>query len=420
MSPNTAALLQQKENYQMPVINTTLAERRRNIVASMSALLAKKRSTSGGLSPEESDIFSKWCAELDHIQQENGTVLNERHVRAYEKWLRFGDRKLNYDERLAFSEIEYRATVGLEGGGAAYPGSVNGVIVPMAYADAIVSATKYAGPLMQLCNVDVTPHGNPKAYPGDNDTSASAAFVTEGGAASAVDVNVNQVILNGYKVQSNVVVMSIEAVEDVKVTPDLHGYLSQRFGVRFGRLINQYTTIGSGSSQPTGFITAAGAATGTAAGANANDGTSNAHNSLGTADFQTLQAALDYSYFIGATWQVHPTTLAVLCGQLDHEGRLLFPGLQNDTQTINGKRVYTNPWLGPLPAAGPNSPTVSTPTLVLGDFSKVTIRMAQPCFMRLEQTYAANLKVGFLAFTRVDSNIVAGGGTPIVYLDTTY
>jgi HK97 family phage major capsid protein len=401
----------------MSIINTSLSERRRYIGRSMSALLSKK---STALTLEERETLSKWSAELDNIEQQLGSVLNERHIRAYEQWLRYGYARLNQDQRIAFAEIEYRNTVGLEGGGTAYPGSVNGVIVPMAYAEAIVSATKFAGPLMQLATVDITPHGNPKAYPGDNDTSVAAAFVTESGAASAVDLTVNQVILGGYKVHSNIVIMSVEAVQDTQVTPHLHGYLSGRFGVRFGRFINQYSTTGSGSSQPTGYITAAGSATGTAAGANANDGTSNSHNSLGTVDFETLQAALDYSYFLNSSWQVHPTTLAVLCGQLDKQGRLLFPGLQNDTQTINGKRVYTNPWLGPLPATGPNSPAVSTPTLVLGDFSKFVIRMAKPIFQRLEQTYAASGRVGFLAFTRVDSNIVAGGGTPIVYLNTTY
>jgi hypothetical protein len=47
------------------------------------------------------------------------------------------------------------------------------------------------------------------------------------------------------------------------------------------------------------------------------------------------------------------------------------------------------------------------------------IRMAKPIFMRLEQTYALSGRIGFLMFTRVDSNIVAGGGTPILYLNTT-
>ena len=148
---------------------------------------------------------------------------------------------------------------------------------------------------MQLCEVDWTPHGNPKAYPGDNDTAVSAAFMSEAGAATVTDLTVNLAILGGYKVHSNTIRMSREFVEDVLVTPDLHGYLAARFGVRFGRLINQFATTGTGSSQPTGFLTAVGTAAGTAVGASANDGSSGT-NTLGTVDFQTLETALDYSY----------------------------------------------------------------------------------------------------------------------------
>src|SRR5579872_1056431 len=124
----------------MSVINTTLAERRRFIGHSMSALLSKRTTA---LTAQESELFSKWTAELDAIERELGSVLNERHIRAYEKWLRYGDRGLSKDDALAFAEIEYRNTIGLEGGGAAYPGSINGVVVPMAYTAAIVSATKF-------------------------------------------------------------------------------------------------------------------------------------------------------------------------------------------------------------------------------------------------------------------------------------
>jgi len=355
--------------------------------------------------------FNAYAQEIDAIEEQLGGQDELRYQASFERWVRggHGPQGLRSTDRPFF---EKRNTIGLEGGQAAYPGATSGVVVPMAYADAIVSATKYAGPLLQLATVKMTPGGNPMAFPGDNDTTVTAALMTEAGAASAVNINLNQVILEGYKVHSNIVVMSVEAVEDSRVTPNLHAYLAERFGVRFGRLINQYATTGSGSGVPTGFITAAGAAVGSIAGANANDGTSTAHNSIGTGDCTTLQAALDYSYFLDATWQVHPATLAVLSGQLDKQGRLLYPGLQNDVQTINGKRIFANPNMDPLPQTTSGTYNV----LALGDFSKLVIRMATPTFIRLEQTYAINGQVGFLAYTRVDSNIVDGGGGAIKYM----
>jgi HK97 family phage major capsid protein len=232
------------------------------------------------------------------------------------------------------------------------------------------------------------------------------------------DLTVNQTILGGYKVHSNTIKMSREAVEDTLVTPDLHGYLAARFGVRFGRLINQYATTGTGSSQPTGFLTAVGTAAGTAVGASGNDGSSGA-NTLGTVDFEKLESSLDYSYRLNATYQVHPSTLTALKYQLDKNGRLVFPGLQTAEQTIGGYKVYANPFLPALPASV-GSPTTYKGTLCFGDFSKFVIRLATPAVMRLEQLYGQTLQIGFLAWTRFDSNIVDGGGGAIQFLNTVY
>jgi HK97 family phage major capsid protein len=399
-------------------IDQNLASRRANLQGMVNTLRSKKT-----LTIFEQEHLNNWTAEIANIDQKIGDQTDGRYTYIFEKWLRHGGASLDREEQALMRRWEERATIGVEGTptGGAYPGSTAGVVVPLAYADAIVAATKYAGPLLQLATVDVTPNGNVKNYGGINDTSETAALVTEGSAASVVDITANGAYLSGYKIHSNILKMSIEAATDVRVFPDLAGFLARTFGVRFGRYANVHGTTGAGSgADMTGFITSAGAATGTVAGANANDGTSNSHNSLGTADFETLQAALDYSYFLGAVWMVHPQTLAVLCGQLDKQGRLLFPGLQNDVQTINGKRVYANPSLGPLPAAGPNSPAVSTPTLVLGDFSKLVIRMSTPVFQRFDELYASTGQVGFMAFTRVDSQVIAGGGSPILYLETTY
>jgi len=212
--------------------------------------------------------------------------------------------------------------------------------------------------------------------------------------------------------------MSREAVEDTLVTPNLHEYLAARFGVRFGRLINQYATTGTGSSQPTGFLTAVGTAAGTAVGASGNDGSSGA-NTLGTVDFQTLEASLDYSYRQKAVYMVNPSTLTKLKYQLDKNGRLVFPGLQTAEQTIGGYKVYANPFLPALPASV-GSPTTYKGTLCFGDYSKFLIRLTTPAVMRLEQLYGANGQIGFLAYTRFDSNIVDGGGGAIQFLNTVY
>jgi HK97 family phage major capsid protein len=161
-----------------------------------------------------------------------------------------------------------------------------------------------------------------------------------------------------------------------------------------------------------------GTAAGTAVGASGNDGSSGA-NTLGTVDFQTLEASLDYSYRQKAVYMVNPSTLTKLKYQLDKNGRLVFPGLQTAEQTIGGYKVYANPFLPALPASV-GSPTTYKGTLCFGDYSKFLIRLTTPAVMRLEQLYGANGQIGFLAYTRFDSNIVDGGGGAIQFLNTVY
>jgi HK97 family phage major capsid protein len=397
------------------LVNDDLYLRRANIGRSISVLCAKR----SNLTPQDIDLLGRYESELRQIESQVGNVLQERHDKAFRTWLRRGHSGLTPDLRAALVEVDYRATLGLEGGGAAYPGSTTGVLVPMGYRDAIASATKFSGPLMQLADVDWTDHGNLKAYPGDNDTAVSATFLNESAQVASVDLTQNQVILGAYKVQSGIIVMSREEVQDVVVRPSLHDFLAARFGVRFGRLINQYATTGTGVNQPTGFLTSVGTAAGTAVGASGNDGSSGA-NTLGTVDFQVLESKLDYSYRQNAVYMCHPTTLAQLKNQLDKYGHLLYPGLQTTEQTIGGYPVKANPFLPALPTTA-NSPTVTYKgTLCFGDFSKLVIRLTTPAVHRLEERYIENFQVGFFAHTRFDCNIVDGGGGAIQFLNTTY
>jgi HK97 family phage major capsid protein len=356
------------------------------------------------------------------IEHQLPNVTEEREYRAaFDFWLNNGDAAVSARPQMERMLSEHRATIGLQGtpGGGAFPGSTAGQIVPIEYAHAIVEATKYAGPMMQLATVDITDTGRIRAYPTINDTAETGSLVAEGGAVSINDITAGLTNLEGFKINT-VLKVSWEADQDIRVAPNVPGFLNRVFGVRIGRYLNQKAAIGAGTTEPTGFLTA-GTNAGGITGANGNDGASNSHNSLGSVDFATLQAAIDFSYWEAAVWMVAPVTLATLCGQLDKQGRFLFPGLQNDVQTVNGKRIYAHPSLGPLPAAGPNSPTVTTNVLALLDPSKVVIKMSRPVLLRLDQTYGANGITAFMLYTVVDSNIIDGNsGASCQYLTATY
>ena len=59
----------------------------------------------------------------------------------------------------------------------------------------------------------------------------------------------------------------------------------------------------------------------------------------------------------------------------------------------------------------------SAKSILFGDFGKFIIRkVGTPYFRRLDERYADYDQIGWLLFTRVDSELIDGGGGAIKYL----
>ena len=107
----------------------------------------------------------------------------------------------------------------------------------------------------------------------------------------------------------------------------------------------------------------------------------------------------------------HDTTLRTLKNILDKFGRPIWlPGLAvNSPDTILGYRYTINQ---SMPQIAPNATTV-----LFGDLSKFIIRKVREMqLLRLVERYADFGQVGFIAFSRVDSNLVDAGTHPIQQL----
>jgi HK97 family phage major capsid protein len=311
--------------------------------------------------------------------------------------------------------------VGIAGG--AYPGSPvgGGNWVPVEMAETISSALKDY-PIYRLATIFDTESGAPRAYPGDSDASISSAAISserlaEGQAVSIQDIPANQVILGAYRYSTGLKI-STSLVQDFGFP--IEDYLSERFAIRIGYAFNVDATTGTGVNQPLGFLTAASSA-GTAVGASGNDGVSGP-NTLGTADFATLEAAVDPAYRRNAVWQMHSSTLAKLRSQLDREGRPVFAGLQNSPDGVNrifNTEAVVNNAIAPIPAIS-SSPAVATTVLAYGDVSKYIVRRAPPILLVLRQRFASEGQIGYILFWRQDGNLIDGGGGAIKTMQVLY
>src|SRR4029077_2502028 len=168
-------------------------------------------------------------AELRELDVVIRGSLEERASAAFVKYLRKGE---HMDPQEFRTLQEYRATLGSENGGAAYPGSTAGFFTPVSFQHSVTAASKFAGPMLTNATVVDTPKGAPMPFPQDDDTTVSGEAVSENSQTTAQDVTVKETVLGAYKYSSKIVKVSNEALEDTAF--DVTDYLSGKFGIRLG------------------------------------------------------------------------------------------------------------------------------------------------------------------------------------------
>jgi HK97 family phage major capsid protein len=380
-----------------------------------------------GLNSETRHSYDKAMDEVESLGREILTAENggfapaasaeSRETRtkfdfAFDKYVRFGEQSLEPEERKALAtRAEKRdQTAGTQTINQS-TGSAGGFLVPAGFADEIEIATKWYAPLTDVCRTITTASGSVLPFPTSDDTGNEAALIGEASGAGQQDVAFSTVNLHAYKYTSKLVKVSSELLQDSAF--NIYSYLADRFAERFGRAFEKAFTNGDGSSKPTGILTAiaaAGAVPVTAAGSSANDGIvgNTGANSIGSQDLVNLEHSVDRSYRRGAQYMFHDNTLGKLKGMLDKYGRPLWtPGVAaGEPDKINGYAYTINNAIPQISA--------SNVTVVFGDFSKFLIRkVGTPSVKRLVELYAVSDEVGFLAFQRVDSNLIDAGQHPL-------
>jgi HK97 family phage major capsid protein len=287
-------------------------------------------------------------------------------------------------------------------------GAAGGYYVPVGFVHDIDIALKYYAPLMDgsVCRILETAGGGLLPYPTVNDAGNRAALLAEAAEATELDVAVGVKNFGAWKFTSKLIKVSTELLQDSAF--DLQSFLTERFAERFGRTYEVEFTTGSGINRPTGIVTAvlaSGISPVIAGGSSPNDGSGAAATSIGTPDLVALEHSVDRAYRRGAKFMFHDNTLKSIKNLLDKYGRPIWlPGLAvNAPDTILGYPFVVNNSMD-------SAVTASKNTVLFGDFSKFIIRKVKDMsVLRLDERYAEFGQVGFLAFSRVDSNLVWDG-----------
>ena len=266
--------------------------------------------------------------------------------------------------------------------------SEGGFLVPDEYENQLIQALEEANVLRNLCNVITTSYGDRKIPVVAS--HGSAAWMDEEAAFTESDDAFTQVTLSAYKL-GTMLKVSDELLNDSYF--DLEAYIAAEFARRIGAAEEESFLTGNGSSKPTGLLhTTGGASLGvTAASATA----------ITIDEVLDLYHSLKSAYRKNATFLVNDATIKAIRKLKDGQGQYLWqPSVQAGIpDTILNRPVVTSQYM-PKAAAGEK-------TILFGDFKYYWIADRQGrTFKRLNELYAANGQVGFLASQRLDAKLI--------------
>jgi len=353
---------------------------------------------------EEFEKREKEMATAEFLAGENREKPDEKkslnYDKTWERYIRHGTGNLSEDEKrmLQTRGTDTQITT---------TDSLGGFIVPTSFSNELEMQMKWYGGVLQACDAFTTSIGGTLEWPTGDDTASTGGIqVPEADTIAVADMTFGQVLFNAYTFHSNVVQVSYQLIQDesVSLTSALGGLLAERIG----RNINAKLTTGTGTNQPYGLITVIGS------GKEAASQTAFTKNEL-----IDLYHSVDASYRMGPKvgFMMHDLILAAArkldVGNTDTV-QIFTPSIvQGEPDRLLGKPIYINNDMA-------STQVQSAKIIVFGDFSKYKIRrVAGIQVRRSDERYFENLKAGFLAWTRLDANLVAANSIKYLQNKTT-
>jgi HK97 family phage major capsid protein len=388
-----------------------LREKRGALVEQMQGMVAAAKAEGRNLSQEENEKFDAISNEVDELRSAAARIERAEELKkemankaeevreaapakkveareAFNAYLRKGFNNLSAEERSIMGELRGTNTQITTNDG------LGGFLVPENWAAAVSATELFKSDIEKVATIISTSNGQPFNLPANNDTSVAAAILGEGTAESVSDMTFTNVKFEPYTYSSKIVKVSRQLVSDNAF--DLGSFVAGQLANRLNRGINGHLTTGTGSSQPSGIVT--GSSLGkTAASASA----------VTIAEILDLMYSVDASYrnSAGAAFMMNSATLAAvrkLGFGSSNDFPVFVPAMEvGGVDLLFGKPVYVNEDMAGI-ATGNKS-------IIFGDMKQYYIHQAGGVqLLRLEERYADELSVGYIAYRRLDGNVVQG------------
>ena len=216
-----------------------------------------------------------------------------------------------------------------------------------------------------------------------------ATWTAENAAYTESNPTFGQKQIDAFKL-TDLVRVSIELLQDAAF--DIEGYIIKEFSYAFGVAEEQAFCVGTGVNQPTGIFTADGGEVGVTAGS---------ATAVTIDDVINLVYSLKAPYRKNAKFLMNEATVSLIRKLKDGNGNYLWqPSVQaGQPDKILGYDVFTTPF----------APTIAGGALAIafGDFSNYWIGdRGGRTVQRLNELYATNGQVGYVATERVDGKVI--------------
>ncbi|WBO23938.1 phage major capsid protein [Sphingomonas abietis] len=323
-----------------------------------------------------------------------------KYRNAFRSFLIHGERGISQDESLILRTGRPQAAQsGQQGNGAA-----GGYLVPTGFGAELIEALKSFGGMRDVANVIQTAGGNPFPYPTVDETGQEGEIVAESTPATSQDITFGTIQIGAFKFSSKIFTVPIELLMDQGPGMDVEAYIRKAAATRIARAQNRYFTVGTGTAQPRGIVTAAAAGKVGAAGQT---------TTVLPDDIIDLIHSVDPAYrgMPNVGFMFHDTTLRALKKIKDNQNRPLWlPGdySKKEPDTFNAYPYTINQHM-PVMAANAKS-------MIFGDMHEYMIRdiLEVTLFRFDDSAFMSKGQIGFLAWARADGNLMTAGA-PVAY-----
>ena len=332
---------------------------------------------------------------IGNFQTDTTEAAEKRYGKSFEKYLRHGIANLTKEERADVQrhfapdkDGEQRTqTVTTSGGG---------FTIPTGFAGRVEQAMLYYGPMFDpsVCGSLNTKSGNPLNYPTLDGTATKGRKLAINTAVTTTALTFGQVTFDAYKYSSDIILVPVELLEDEEV--NLEMVIGDQLGQRLGRIANEQLTIGDGSGDPNGVVTASAAGI-----------TAGAVDVFTRDEILGLLHSVDRAYRQGPKvgFMFHDNVLLAIKKMTIGSGDdrpLWQPSIrESEPDRIEGHRYWVNNDMASTVATGAK-------VMLFGDFSRYLVRRVSTLRMlRLNERYADADQVGFVGFMRLDGDLIA-------------